>query len=55
MRGMQPVVATALQFGWGAFESDIVDALQEYGGDLEDLRTRVSELSNRLRRDDTDD
>ncbi|HSG78908.1 MAG TPA: helix-turn-helix domain-containing protein [Acidimicrobiia bacterium] len=48
-------IATALQFGWGAFESDIVDALQEYGGDLEDLRTRVSELSNRLRRDDTDD
>lgn len=45
-------IATALQFGWGAFESDIVAALQEYGGELEDLRVRVAELSKRLLRDD---
>ena len=44
-------IATALQFGWGAFESDIVAALEEYGGDLDDLRRRVAELSTRLLRD----
>ena len=44
-------IAAALQFGWGAFESDIVAALQEYGGDLDDLRRRVADLSTRLLRD----
>ena len=42
-------IATALQFGWGAFEADIVGALEEFGGDLEDLRARVAALSQRLK------
>ena len=42
-------IATALQFGWGVFESDIVSAFEEYGIDLENLRARVAELSLRLR------
>jgi AcrR family transcriptional regulator len=42
-------IATALQFGWGAFEDDIVGALEEYGVDQDALRSRVSELSLRLK------
>ncbi len=45
-------IATALQFGWGAFESEIVAAFEEYGIELEDLRARVAELSLRLRSTD---
>ena len=41
-------IATALQFGWGAFESDIVAALEEFGGGQDELRAQVAELSTRL-------
>ena len=41
-------IATALQFGWGAFETDIVSALEEFGADHDMLRERVSQLSLRL-------
>lgn len=44
-------IATALQFGWGAFETEIVSALEEYGADQDSLRQRVSELSLRLQAD----
>ncbi len=44
-------IATALQFGWGAFEVEIVAALEEFGGELHALRARVAELSTRLRAD----
>lgn len=44
-------IATALQFGWGAFEDDIVAALEEFGARQDDLRNRVSELSLRLASD----
>ncbi len=41
-------VAAALQFGWGAFEDEIVDALSEYGTDREGLRALVAQRSLRL-------
>ncbi len=41
-------VAAALQFGWGAFEDEIVDALSEYGTDREGLRALVTQRSLRL-------
>lgn len=41
-------IATALQFGWGAFEDEIFGALEMHGADLDDLRSRVSERSRRL-------
>ena len=41
-------IATALQFGWGAFESDIVAALEEFGAEQDDLRVRVAARSTRL-------
>ena len=44
-------IATALQFGWGAFEEDILGALEEFGVEQESLRSRVSELSTRLATD----
>ena len=44
-------IATALQFGWGAFEDEIVAALEEFGGELHALRERVAELSMRLKAD----
>ena len=42
-------IATALQFGWGTFETEIVAALEEFGGELHTLRVRVAELSTRLK------
>jgi AcrR family transcriptional regulator len=42
-------ITTALQFGWGAFESDILGALEQFGADQDTLRERVAELSLRLR------
>jgi AcrR family transcriptional regulator len=44
-------IATALQFGWGAFESEILAALEEFGAEQDDLRAQVAELSMRLRPD----
>jgi len=44
-------ITTALQFGWGAFETDIFGALEEFGADQAALRERVAELSVRLRAD----
>jgi AcrR family transcriptional regulator len=44
-------ITTALQFGWGAFESDILGALEQFGAEQDALRTRVAELSLRLRSD----
>lgn len=44
-------IATALQFGWGAFEEDIVSALEAFAVDQDALRVRVSELSMRLTSD----
>lgn len=44
-------IATALQFGWGAFEADILSALEEFGAEQDALRQRVSELSLRLKTD----
>ncbi len=45
-------VAAALQFGWGAFEEEIVTALADFGIDREQLRSLVAERSVRLRGDD---
>jgi len=44
-------ITTALQFGWGAFEADILSALEEFGAEQESLRARVAELSLRLQAD----
>jgi len=44
-------IAAALQFGWGAFEEEIVAALSEYGIDREHLRELVAERSLRLLED----
>ena len=44
-------IATALQFGWGAFEDDILTALEQFGAEQDALRSRVSELSLRLQSD----
>jgi AcrR family transcriptional regulator len=44
-------ITTALQFGWGAFESEILSALEEFGAEQTTLRERVAELSLRLRSD----
>ncbi len=44
-------ITTALQFGWGAFESEIVAALEEFGAEQDALRTSVAALSMRLRPD----
>lgn len=41
-------LCAALQFGWGAFEEEIVAGLSTFGMDRDELRTRVSELSMRL-------
>lgn len=41
-------VCAALQFGWGAFEDEIVAGLAEFGIDRDELRERVSTLSMRL-------
>ena len=41
-------IAAALQFGWGAFEEEIVTALADYGIDQEQLRALVAERSVRL-------
>jgi len=44
----QVALCAALQFGWGAFEEEIVSGLAEFGIDREELRERVSTLSLRL-------
>ena len=44
-------LCAALQFGWGAFEEEIVTGLAGYGIDRDELRERVSALSMRLRRE----
>jgi len=44
-------ITTALQFGWGAFEADILGALEEFGAEQDSLRRRVAELSKRLQAD----
>lgn len=41
-------LCAALQFGWGAFEEEIVAGLAEFGIDRDELRERVSALSMRL-------
>ncbi len=41
-------LCAALQFGWGAFEPEIIGGLASYEIDLQDLRDRVSKLSMRL-------
>ena len=41
-------LCAALQFGWGAFEEEIVTGLQPFGIDRDTLRERVSALSMRL-------
>ena len=46
--GAQVALCAALQFGWGAFEEEIVTGLQEFGVDRDALREKVSELSMRL-------
>ena len=43
-------VCAALQFGWGAFEEEIVTGLADFGIDRDELRTRVAALSARLGR-----
>jgi len=45
-------IAAALQFGWGAFEEEIVTALAEYGIERDQLRALVAQRSTRLRGDD---
>lgn len=44
----QVALCAALQFGWGAFEEEIVAGLQEFGVDRDTLRERVSALSMKL-------
>ncbi|MDG1367428.1 MAG: TetR/AcrR family transcriptional regulator [Acidimicrobiales bacterium] len=44
----QVALCAALQFGWGAFEEEIVSGLAEFGIDRDELRERVSALSMRL-------
>lgn len=44
----QVALCAALQFGWGAFEDEIVLGLQSFGIDRDMLRERVSDLSMRL-------
>lgn len=44
----QVALCAALQFGWGAFEEEIVAGLQEFGVERDTLRERVSELSMKL-------
>jgi len=44
-------IAAALQFGWGAFEEEIVAALADYGVERDELRALVAERSMRLQRD----
>lgn len=44
-------ITTALQFGWGAFEAEILGALEEFGAEQDSLRRRVAELSLRLQDD----
>jgi AcrR family transcriptional regulator len=44
-------ITVALQFGWGAFEADILGALEEFGAEQDSLRARVAELSRRLQVD----
>ena len=44
----QVALCAALQFGWGAFEEEIVTGLHEFGVDRDALREKVSELSMRL-------
>ena len=44
----QVALCAALQFGWGAFEEEIVAGLAEFGIGREELRERVSALSMRL-------
>ncbi len=41
-------LCAALQFGWGAFEQEIIAGLAEFGADLDDIRERVAQLSLRL-------
>jgi AcrR family transcriptional regulator len=41
-------LCAALQFGWGAFEEEIVAGLHDFGIDRDTLRERVSALSMRL-------
>jgi AcrR family transcriptional regulator len=38
----------ALQFGWGAFEDEIIAGLASFGADRDALRRRVSEISMRI-------
>ena len=42
-------LCAALQFGWGAFEQEIMAGLAEFGADLDEIRERVAKLSLRLR------
>ncbi len=41
-------LCAALQFGWGAFEQEILVGLAEFGAEQDDMRERVSKLSMRL-------
>ncbi len=41
-------LCAALQFGWGAFEEEIMAGLADFGIDRDAVRSRVSELSLRL-------
>ncbi len=45
-------LCAALQFGWGAFEQEIIAGLAQFGADQDDIRERVAELSMRLQDDD---
>ncbi len=48
-------IVAALQFGWGAFEEEIVSALAEYGIERDELRKLVAERSTQLQRNDSPD
>ncbi|MGB1631410.1 MAG: helix-turn-helix domain-containing protein [Acidimicrobiales bacterium] len=44
----QVALCAALQFGWGAFEEEIIAGLSDFGVDRESLRASVAEYSKRL-------
>ncbi len=48
-------IVAALQFGWGAFEEEIVSTLAEFGVERDELRALVAERSRRLQRNDSPD
>lgn len=41
-------LCAALQFGWGAFEEEILRGLEPLGADPDELRLRVAQLSQRI-------